>query len=476
MPTAFDHPPSVELLKSLTPGSLKQNLAKALRLWVILRSIYGDEADQRLQQDEFSYNQWRNQFFTQGEKHHQRDRIPSLHDRDCRCAKTLQEWLFGLMSITKDNWCHSFQQYYPIQINELEVLLSTGMLASPVETVKESKRGKNVSRRKPLADGRLFAVTGKNLEYDFSTLVEMGYLKQSQEQTGKTFKKVSKFPDVANFQQNLREIELVNILNPDLATTLNTFSQPIAGIQRFSMHVEYIVSQEAIDRIEVLEDHLKKLWAQNPVPPVKIEYDSANIWRKVDRIVYPVYIYYYQRALYLCAYGQTPKDRNQVTWYNYRLDRIQKLQELTWSDTAVPESLRQHYQQGIPHPTYIQNAIAEAWGFDFYLPSSQMLLRFEQDFHDKYIQDTFRHETFTRINLLAVEQIIKKSAPSQQELLLKVFQRHPDDCYYTAKYRVTDNNVVMRLRAWGPKVEVLLPWDLRLRMIEDLQETGNLYK
>ncbi len=148
---------------------------------------------------------------------------------------------------------------------------------------------------------------------------------------------------------------------------------------------------------------------------------------------------------------------------------------MTWSNSAIPETLRQHYQQGIPHPTYIQNAIAEAWGFDFYLPSSQMLLRFEQDFHDKYIQDTFRHETFTQINLLAVEQILKKSAPSQQELLLKVFHRHPHDCYYTAKYRVTDNNVVMRLRAWGPKVEVLLPWDLRLRMIKDLQETRNLY-
>jgi hypothetical protein len=59
MPTALDHPPSVELLKSLTPGSLKQNLAKALRLWVILRTIYGDEADIRLQHDEFTYNQLR---------------------------------------------------------------------------------------------------------------------------------------------------------------------------------------------------------------------------------------------------------------------------------------------------------------------------------------------------------------------------------------------------------------------------------
>lgn len=42
----FNYPPSVEVLKLLTPGSLKQNLAKAVRLWVILRSIYGDDADE----------------------------------------------------------------------------------------------------------------------------------------------------------------------------------------------------------------------------------------------------------------------------------------------------------------------------------------------------------------------------------------------------------------------------------------------
>ncbi|WP_302480962.1 hypothetical protein [Nostoc sp. TCL240-02] len=34
---------------------------------------------------------------------------------------------------------------------------------------------------------------------------------------------------------------------------------------------------------------------------------------------------------------------------------------------------------------------------------------------------------------------------------------------------------MMRLRAWEPKVEVLLPGELRSRMANDIQETWKLY-
>ena len=60
----FNYPPSVEVLKILTAGSLKQNLAKAVRLWVILRSIYGDDGDEvKLELgEEFTFLQWRDLF------------------------------------------------------------------------------------------------------------------------------------------------------------------------------------------------------------------------------------------------------------------------------------------------------------------------------------------------------------------------------------------------------------------------------
>lgn len=34
----------------------------------------------------------------------------------------------------------------------------------------------------------------------------------------------------------------------------------------------------------------------------------------------------------------------------------------------------------------------------------------------------------------------------------------------------------MRLRAWCPNVEVLLPWDLRRRIREDMAKTWKLYE
>ncbi|MCY7272937.1 MAG: hypothetical protein LH702_04105 [Phormidesmis sp. CAN_BIN44] len=43
-------------------------------------------------------------------------------------------------------------------------------------------------------------------------------------------------------------------------------------------------------------------------------------------------------------------------------------------------------------------------------------------------------------------------------------------------YRLNDRNVLMRLRAWGANVEVLLPWSLRVQMAEDVQDTWKLYQ
>jgi hypothetical protein len=103
MREVFNYPPTVEVLKLLTPGSLKQNLAKAVRLWVILRSIYGDDADEiKLDlEEEFTFLQWRDLFFIDAVKQHTRDKIPSFHHQECRCAKKLAQWLFGIRSVNR---------------------------------------------------------------------------------------------------------------------------------------------------------------------------------------------------------------------------------------------------------------------------------------------------------------------------------------------------------------------------------------
>jgi CRISPR-associated protein (TIGR03985 family) len=54
--------------------------------------------------------------------------------------------------------------------------------------------------------------------------------------------------------------------------------------------------------------------------------------------------------------------------------------------------------------------------------------------------------------------------------------RSPKDAYYSLQYRHGDNNVTMRLRAWRPKVEILLPYDLRQKVTADIVQEIGLYR
>ncbi|MCY7272939.1 MAG: hypothetical protein LH702_04115 [Phormidesmis sp. CAN_BIN44] len=53
----FDCPP-VEFLTTLARGSLRQDLPRTVRLWVILQSIYGEDIGLNLDAA-FTYNDWR---------------------------------------------------------------------------------------------------------------------------------------------------------------------------------------------------------------------------------------------------------------------------------------------------------------------------------------------------------------------------------------------------------------------------------
>lgn len=123
--------------------------------------------------------------------------------------------------------------------------------------------------------------------------------------------------------------------------------------------------------------------------------------------------------------------------------------------------------------------MAKAWGFDFYLPRKLMLLRFDREFHDRYIHGTFRHQTFKSVKYQQAEQLIRQHTPQleQQQRLLTVLKSRPrQDAYYQVYYREDDTNVGMRLRAWRPKSEVLLPWELRQSIAKEVETEFQLYQ
>ncbi len=46
---------------------------------------------------------------------------------------------------------------------------------------------------------------------------------------------------------------------------------------------------------------------------------------------------------------------------------------------------------------------------------------------------------------------------------------------YQVYYRDGDTNVGLRLRAWRPKSEVLLPWELRQTIAKEVRQEAQLY-
>lgn len=444
----FRDPPTVELLQWLARGSLKQNLARAVRLWVWLRSLYGDEQERLNLSDSFTYAQWRDAFFSA--THPKGEAVPRHDEPYCACNKTASEWLFAAgTGIKEAEWRCAIAQHAGIEDKLLAELLG-----------------------KPL-----FAITRRMLAEDLQTLTEFQWLKYDKRQYHRVQEKPAR-PSASNESLKARQqasYEL-SFLNPDLAAIAHNHSQQINGIQRFFLHLEYVIPKETLDKVDDLQEQLRHLWGLSSVPPVLLIYCSAKLDQDVECIVYPVCIYYVQRATYLCAFGQNPN--GEINWRNYRLDRIRELMPLTWIDARIPPLLLQLYQrQNLPTSDYIQEEMAKAWGFDFYQNASLMLLRFDRIHDQRYIQGTVRHETFERVSYEEAKSLIKKlTHPPQQKTLLGILKaRLPQDAYYTAYYREDDPNILMRLQAWRPFVEVILPWKLRQRVVADVEKEWQLY-
>ncbi|MEH2022877.1 TIGR03985 family CRISPR-associated protein [Nostoc sp.] len=450
----FQDIPDVELLQYLGRGYLKQNLLRAIRLWVWLRSLYGDNQDGVVLDDSFSYADWRKAFFSP--THPKGEEIPLVHDSHCPCTKTTTQWLFSEKTgIVASQWQKSILAHTAIDASALDKLLQQ----------------------------RLFGVTRRSLQADLEILAELGWLVYKYHK----YYRVCEFPPrpiTAKYDISITKISAyeLNFMHEDLAAIAENHSQKINGIQRFFLKLDYVIPRDTLDAVEDLECELRQLWAKTPVPPIKLTYGSAKLGDKVDCIVYPVCIYYVQRAVYLCAYGQSPeKDTN---WYNFRLDHIQSMTSLEWTNPDLPVNLQQQFKQAsLPSPDYIALEMSKAWGFDFYLPSQLMLLRFEREFCDRYVKGTERHETFKEISYQQVEHLIQREIkqPQQQQTLLKVLRkRSRTDAYYQVFIRYQDhqhrdNNIIMRLRAWQPQVEVLTPWDLRQSFATDIATQFQLY-
>jgi len=472
----WNHPPSVLLLQWLARGSLKQNLLQAIRLWVELRQFYGAEPARLPLPDEFTYADWRDAFFSSS--HPKSDVKPTRHDRQCPCAKVTAAWLFG----DDLRWT---QQDWETALHNPESAAVIKLRSHQLERALKVHDAWDANFHTMLVETRLFAVTRRTLSHDLKTLVDIHWLRQ----VGQSYQRVSEFPvhpssaDPFEDESQLTATNLDFLTQPDLAAIAYNLAHTVNGQRRFFVHLEYVVPLEKIDRVDEWQHQLRELWQHPTVPPIQLAYRGAGHATATSVIVYPVCIYYYQRGPYLCAWGTVPDTASSgastpIDWRNYRLDRIEALTVLSWDTAQIDPLLTSAHRAGtLPVPEDVQTAMEDAWGFDYYQSAEQLLLRFDREWDDRYIQGTIRHSTFRPITHTKAGQLIRRHLLGEaRETMLQVWRsRSTDDAYYQAWYRHHDPNVHQRLRAWRPRVEVLLPWDLRQRMMAEATAEWQMY-
>ncbi|MEM9815844.1 MAG: TIGR03985 family CRISPR-associated protein, partial [Cyanobacteria bacterium P01_D01_bin.6] len=458
--------PSVPLLQWLARGPLKQNLLQGIRLWVWLHLLYGAAGQDLGLTDPFTYADWRDRFFSA--THPTGEKKPQHADARCPCNKCAAAWLFApTLNFTQAAW-QSYAEQHSAEVQTQIAAFSQALQA----------HDQHPEQLERLLNTPLFGMTRRTLYGDLRNLTSISWLTQR----GQSFHRVTDWPDVP--QQNLTPAmgtapESSFITQPDLAAIAENLSREMGGDRRFFVHVDYVVPQHKLDRVDDWQALLSELWQQHPIPPVQLLYQGAGYTEPVSVVVYPVCIYYFRRGPYLCAFGAVPQTSSrQLDWRNYRLDRLLNIKPLPWTHSTVPPPLRQqHTKHSLPQPDDIASRMEAAWGFDYYQPAQRLLLRFDQAWDERYIRNSMRHATFNHVPFAQVQSLIRQQlqGAEQQQLLEVLKQRSPTDAYYTAMYREHDPNVHQRLRAWRPHVEILLPWDLRQRMINEVRQEWQIY-
>lgn len=458
--------PTVQRIEKLVPELLQVSnnpspqakanclmlLASGVRRWVILRSLYDRDSQffVEFETELFNCANWLSRF------------QQAISDYQ---SLSLESWLFAdYTEVVKAQFISALKARYKLEDNDIKELLST----------------------------LVFAVTDRTFRNQFTQLASLkNHLLERQVINKRTNSKkpIHKFRkrlitailEILATEQSIDSEGVLEIFTNEVSAIAELLLAKIKGEQRLFIHHEYVVNEDLREASADLADRLKEVWKITPTPPLQITYYSAYLNQTQKYIVYSVCLYYYQRAYYLCAFGQRPQrteTQPQLGWYNYRLERITRLKTLSWDTPNLPFPQSEFINRPENYsPDYIQQELDSAYGFDFYETVNLALLRFEASFAQRYIDNSFRHPTFEKLDSYkdAVALIKQLKLPAQRKLLTHINQ-YPEAAYYTLRYRHQENNVIMRLRAWGPKVEVIFPSELRQCMRQEIEQTWQLYR
>lgn len=475
----FDHPPTPSVLQALSAGQLASRWQRTVRLWWLLRSLYGGDLSwQGSLPEPFRYSDLRAQLFAPTHGTAEQATAATLRV-DCVSGLCLcQRSLAALLEATVIDW-----QDWKTEMTQL-----TGISQSDWE---------GALRQAP------FAVVHRSIRDDLKALVELGWLQE----TGRgrfarvlpvdwprlptaVSKPAGEILGAAESWDLLRVLEAMAFVQPQLNVVVDRLWQQLTQspaptrdhgepAKRIFIHLDYILPPDIQEQVDTVQYDIEQLWRQPDGGVIQFELWMARQERQTTVTVYPVCLHYARRAKYLSAYGLDPEGR--MAWHNYRLDRIvsERVKVLLWDAPQVPEKLKELHDLGkLPTPKDVEDQLAAAWGFNFYLPKGWLLMRFSPWFARGYMDNTERHPTFERVAYGELRSLIAQNVPLEQQAQVQrvVAGCSPQDVYYAGWVRLGDINVVMRLRDWRPQGEVIAPWELRQQMREEARQEAETYK
>jgi CRISPR-associated protein (TIGR03985 family) len=480
----FVYPPTADTLQILARGRLADRLLRSVRLWFILRQLYGPKGLAKQLPEVFRYRDFCDRIFAP--THHFADSLTVQEiTRDCELTDKLTQAERCLCQWSLETCLSEGTEYLNLLEWQQDIMAQTGLGLSELTQMMPSQP---------------FATVHRTLRDDLKHLVELGWLKSPglgqyrciastqrlQLPLGTPPKSALSELSVTQSWELLRTLQNMTFIQPELAVIAQSLQSQLAQhtqalawrqepMQRIFPQFDYILSENTQDRVDTLQSEIEQIWQQNDS---MIEFDY---WRKDDPThrslisvtTYPVCLHYVRRAKYLSAYGIDPW--GQLGWHNYRLDRVESphIRAVPWQSAQVPEKLRIYWQKGtLPKPEEVASALEEAWGFNFYLPKQLLIMRFPADFARWYVEDTQRHITFQEVAYRSLPNLICRKIldPSARKEILQVIRQcSPNDAYYQAWIRLGDTNITMRLREWRPNGEVIAPLAIRQQMQKEAE-------
>ncbi|WP_030008321.1 TIGR03985 family CRISPR-associated protein [Picosynechococcus sp. NKBG042902] len=473
--------PTPLLLHRLSGGQLINRFERSIRLWYMVQQMYGNDGQKWRSQitEPFRYKDFSEKLFASS---HNLDTTAKREELSQLCANTsciCQQSALEILQLTaptkRQRWLK-------------EVSLFSGL-----DTAELTKR----------LEIYPFRVSHRSLQMDLKMLEELGWLK-SIERGSYGFIPEDQLPnperdthsspgndddresvDFAHILEDIAFLQGHLHLRLDELETQLKHRQVLSLLpRRILVHFEHIIPEDhhTSDRIGDHQACLEKLWRSPKGGIVRFRYRVfREQGREADVIVYPVCLHYVRRAKYLSAYGIDPWGK--VAWYNYRLDAIaSSLEVLPQGSELIPETLRQMSRQNnLPTTEDIVEALLAAWGFDFYLPKLYLILRFPEAFERWYVRDSYRHETFQRLDPGQLRQVLDNPelvAPQERQQIEALLARYSDTdnhIFYGVWVRWPDPNLVLRLRDWGPNGEVIAPLVVRHHLRDEVRIQSNFY-